>query len=111
MSLIMHDPVRPTPPPPAGDERHRIDHRVDVGALHADLAAAYAMLEQLDGEWAAEREWARRLRVLLALAPYATRPHLAGTLDEWVVARAEKGAPPPPETPARWARRMCRAAR
>jgi hypothetical protein len=56
---------------------HRITPSVDVGALHRDLATAYSVLAEVDGELVAEQEWTRRLRVLLALAPYGRRPWLA----------------------------------
>lgn len=88
----------------AVDDRHHLAPRVDVGALHADLAAAYAMLQQVEGEWIVEREWSRRLRVLLALAPYARRPNLSGSLDDWA-------ARPGTESRSAWARRLRGGAR
>jgi hypothetical protein len=53
-----------------------------------DLAEAYLTIRQVEAVLAAEVEWQRRLKVVAALTPYALRPHVRGSLEEWTVLRA-----------------------
>jgi hypothetical protein len=60
-------------PPVAGPQAAVTGDARDVEALHAELAHVYTKLAELSQELADEQAYARTLRSVIALAPYATR--------------------------------------
>jgi hypothetical protein len=70
---VSHFETTPSVAPQVAGAQAAVTDPRDVESLHAELAHVYTRLAELSQELAAEQAYARTLRSVIALYPYATR--------------------------------------